>query len=136
MVEPLCPLVTNPKDDIAKAGRLYLKSPNKFIFKLYATIIATVYRPEHAEQLPSVKEAFLHFKAQLNAILNTNWQCTLPVLLFLAESELRFVGNLKEGSPLFKGSCLTLSKLERRVALRLILKYIQFVRQSEDDDEE
>lgn len=113
-----------------------MKSPNKLIFKLYATILASIYRKEHAEQLPSVKEAFLHFKAQLNPIINNNWQASIPVLLFLAETDLQFVGNLKESSPLFRVSCLALSRLEKRVAVRLILKYIEFVRQSDEEEEE
>jgi hypothetical protein len=134
VIETLCPLVTDPKDDIAKACKLYLKNNNKYIFILFSTIFASVYRKEHVDRLPSVKEVFAHFKSQLNAILKTNWQCTLPVLHFLSECDLQFIDSLGEGSPLFKVSCLALSKIEKKIGLRLILKYIQFVRESEDEE--
>lgn len=122
--ESLCPLVTDPKDDIAKAGKVYLKNNNKYIFILFSTVIASVYRKEHVDRLPSVKEIFTHFKTQLPAILKTNWQCTLPVLHFLSEYDLQFIDHLSEGAPLFKVSCLALSKIEKKIGLRLILKYV------------
>jgi hypothetical protein len=40
----ICPLVTDPKDDIARAGKIYLKNQNKYIFILFATIISSVYK--------------------------------------------------------------------------------------------
>lgn len=103
--------MTDPKDDIAKAGKIYLKNQNKYIFILFSTIVASVYRKEHAEKLPSVKEISTHFKTQLNAILKTNWQCTLPVIHFLSECDINFIDNLGENVPLFKVSCLALSKI-------------------------
>lgn len=111
VIDTLCPLVTDPKDDIAKACKLYLKNQNKYIFILFSTIVASVYRKEHVDQLPSVKEIFTHYKTQLNAILKTNWQCTLPVIHFLSEYDLQFVDNLSDNMPLFKASCLGLSKI-------------------------
>jgi hypothetical protein len=101
-----------------------LKNQNKYIFILFATIVSNIYRKEHVDKLPSVKEVFTHFKSQLNNILKTNWQCTLPVLNFMADCDLEFVDNLGENMPLFKVSCLTLSKIEKKIAFRLILKYL------------
>lgn len=123
VLETLCPLVTDPKDDIAKAGLVYLKNNNKFIFIPFATIIASVYGCEHVN-LPSVKQILAHFKSQLTAILKMNWQCTLPVLHFLSECEPQFIDYLGSGIPLFRVSCLGLSKIEKKIGLKLILKYI------------
>lgn len=134
VIDVLCPLVSDPKDDIAKAGKIYLKNQNKYIFILFSTIIASVYRKEHVDRLPSVKEIFTHYKAQLNNILKTNWQSSLPVLHFLSEYDLQFVDNLSEGMPLFKVSCLTLSKIEKKVGFKLILKYMEHIKQSEDEE--
>jgi UV DNA damage repair endonuclease len=134
VLDELCPLVTDPKDDIAKAGKLYLKNQNKYIFILFSTIVASLYRKEHVDQLASVKEIFTHYKTQLNVILKTNWQCTLPVLHFLSEYDIEFMDNLSEGIPLFKVSCLALSKIEKKVGLKLILKFIEFVKKSEEEE--
>lgn len=133
ILEVACPLVTEPRDDIAKAGKIYLKNQNKYIFILFANIIASVYRKEHVDTLPSVKEIFAHYKGQLNAILKTNWQCTLPVISFLSDCDLQFIDNLSESMPLFKVSCLGLSKVEKKIAFRLVLKHIQLAKQEEEE---
>jgi len=39
-------LISNPKDDIAKAGKIYLKNQNKYIFTLFAIIVSSIYNKE------------------------------------------------------------------------------------------
>lgn len=104
-------MISDPKDDIAKAVKIYLKNANKYIFISAAIIVSTIYRKEHIERLPSVKEIFTHYKSQLNAILKTNWQCTLPVLNFLADYDIEYADNISSELPLLKVSCLGLSKI-------------------------
>ena len=104
-------MVSDPKDDIAKSVKIYLKNANKYIFIAAAIIISAVYRKEHVDKLPSVKEVFTHYKTQLNSILKTNWQCTLPVLNFLSDYDLEYVDNISGELPLLKVSCLGLSQI-------------------------
>ena len=117
-------MISDPKDDVAKAVKIYLKNANKYIFISAATIVSSLYRKEHIESLPSVKEIFTHFKTQLNAILKTNWQCTLPVLKLLSDFDIEYADNISGELPLLKISCLGLSKIEKKIAFRLILRYI------------
>lgn len=55
IVDSLVECITEPKDDIAKALKLYLKNTNKYILIMMGLIVSKVYKKEHVDSLPSVK---------------------------------------------------------------------------------
>ena len=55
LIDRLIPLVEQPKDDIAKTLKIYLKNQNKYILILLGVIMSGVYKKEQIESLPSVK---------------------------------------------------------------------------------
>lgn len=55
IVDKVMPLVVDPKDDIAKTLKIYLKNQNKYILILLGVIMSGVYKKEQIESLPSVK---------------------------------------------------------------------------------
>ncbi len=127
IIDSVVALITENKDDIAKALKLYLKNQNKYILILMGIILSRVYKEEHAKSLPSVKEIFNHFKGQLPTYLKkveVNWQWLLPVINFLSDCDLQLIDHLNEDVPLFKVSCLSLTIPEMKIGLRLVLKKI------------
>jgi hypothetical protein len=136
IADTLVELITEPKDDIAKALKLYLKNTNKYILIMMGLIVSGVYRKEHVDSLPSVKEIFTHFKTQLPTLIKkteVNWQWLLPIFHFLSNYELQFIEHLSEDNPLFKVSCLSLSKPEMNIGLQLILKKLEHLKSEEED---
>jgi hypothetical protein len=139
LVDSLVAMVDDPKDDIAKSLKLYLKNQNKFILVLFGLILCNVYKGEHVNTLPSVKEIYNHFKSQLATITKkaeANWQWLMPVLYFLAGSDLEVMDHLGENIPIFKGSCIALTAPEMKVALKLIVKKIEFLKKEEEEVED
>ena len=131
VVDKVCDLVSEPKDDVAKTLKLYLKNQNKYVLILMVVMMAKIYGKEDVQKLPSVKEIYNHFKGQLQNFMKkagANWQWLLPVFYFLSESELAVIDNLSEDLPIFKGSCLALSVPEMKIGLKLILKKISFLK--------
>ena len=61
----LLPLVTEPREDVAKSIKIYLKNQNKYILIVMGLILAYVYKKEHINKFPAVKDIFTHFKSQL-----------------------------------------------------------------------
>lgn len=85
----LLPLITEPREDIAKAIKIYLKNQNKYILIIIGLVLAHLYRKEHINKLPAVKEIFSHFKAQLAPSIkkaDANWQWLLPIVYFLSQN--------------------------------------------------
>jgi hypothetical protein len=50
----------------------------------------------------------------------------MPIVAFLSESDLSFVDYLNGDLPLFKVSCLALTKPEMKVGLKLIQRKIEY----------
>ena len=55
VVDKICLLVDDPKDEVAKVLKLYLKNQNKYILTLMGLILSRIYNKDHIQQLPSVK---------------------------------------------------------------------------------
>lgn len=111
--------------------KLYLKNTNKYILTIVGLVFSAVYKKEHVDALPSVKEAFNHFKSQLPTYvkkIEMNWQWLLPVVNFLSNYDLQLIDQLSENIPLFKVSCLALTKPEKKVGLQLILKKLAYLK--------
>ena len=115
--------------------KILLKNQNKYILT-YLGLTLSIYSAKDIEELPSVKEIFAHFKAQMNAItakIGANWQWFIHVLNFMAKADLSLIDNLGEDLPIFKGTCTSLFNLERKVALSCLTKY--YLRQIEEAEE-
>lgn len=65
--------------------------------------------------------------------VEANWQWLLPIIYFMSHADLSFVDNLPEDSPLFKITCLGLSRIEKKNGLMLIANYIKYQKSEEED---
>lgn len=135
IIDSLVGMVVEPKDDVAKSLKMYLKSQNKYILIMVGLILTGIYGKDQVDSLPSTKEVFNHFKTQLPTYvkkIDANWQWLLPVIDFLSNCDLQFIDNLAENLPLFKVSCLTLTRPEKKVGLNLIFKKMQQLKNEEE----
>jgi len=55
LVDRVIPLVVEPKDDLARTLKIYLKNQNKYILILVGVMMSGVYKKQQIESLPSVK---------------------------------------------------------------------------------
>lgn len=55
ILDTILSFVTDPKEDVAKAAKLYIKNQNKYILILVGLILAKIYKKEHINIYPSLK---------------------------------------------------------------------------------
>lgn len=55
ILDTILPFVTDPKEEVAKATKLYIKNQNKYILILIGLILAKIYKKEHINIYPSLK---------------------------------------------------------------------------------
>ncbi len=106
-----------------------MKNPNKNVL-VYLTMTLSVYSKDQIESMPNLKEIYTYFKSQLATMHKkalASWQWYVPIVGFLSKVDPSSFDNLSEELPIYKGSCLSMLTLEKKVLLEMLCRQYNYM---------
>jgi hypothetical protein len=81
------------------------------------------------ESLGSVKEIYGYFKSQIPILQKKAiqvWQWYVPMIAFVSKVDASSFENISEDLPIYKGSCISMVALEKKVLLEMLLRQYKY----------